>query len=76
MQPFYVKEEKEALRLFQHNVNSIPLWHDNASDYSLYHIGMFNEDTGMTTTEGTDQEGNRTVHYYKMASGTSVRKEQ
>ena len=21
MQPFYVKEEKEALRLFQHNVN-------------------------------------------------------
>ena len=45
-EPTFIESEKEALRLFKHQVNNIPLWKSNASDYSLFKIGTFDQSTG------------------------------
>lgn len=46
LQPTFIASKEEALRLFKQQVNSIPLWKDNASDFSLYWLGTFDEETG------------------------------
>lgn len=46
LEPTFVGEIKEAERLFQYQINNIPLWKDNASDYSLYYLGSFDQETG------------------------------
>lgn len=79
MQPFFLKEDetadKEALRLFSHNVNSIPLWKNNSSDYSLYKLGAFDDITGTLIKGYYDDEHNYREGILKLASGTAVRKE-
>jgi len=47
MQPWYVPTNAVAVRAFQKEVNNpqSPM-HDTPSDYELYKIGMFNEETG------------------------------
>ena len=42
--PFLSKEEAE--RQFKTNVNNIELWKNNASDFSLFKVGEYNEETG------------------------------
>lgn len=46
MEPTFIKDENEALRLFTYQVNNIDLWKQNSSDYSLYHIGTYDQGTG------------------------------
>ena len=79
MQPIFIKQEqtadKEALRIFGHNVNSIPLWKDNASDYSFYKLGAFDDMEGILCRGYTDEDGNYREGIQKLASGTAVRKE-
>lgn len=46
LQPTFVPTLAEAQRLFSHQINSIPLWRDNASDYDLYSLGTYNAEEG------------------------------
>ena len=75
MQPFFVETEKEALRIFTHNVNGIALWKSNASDYSLYQVGMFNDQDGSMVRAYFDEDGNCREGMKKIISGSAVRKE-
>lgn len=69
MTPIFIKGKtwkEQALRIFKHQVNEIPIWRSNASDYSLFLLGIFNENTG-------------NIYKYneieKIANGRSVLKE-
>ena len=66
MQPTFIESENEALRLFKFQVNSIDLWKMNASDYSLFKIGTYDQATG--TVIGIQPE--------KVIGGRSVLNEQ
>lgn len=46
MQPVFVEKEDEILRTFKFQINNIPLWKDNAEDYSLFYLGTFDQDSG------------------------------
>ena len=61
--PSLFNTEAEAKRNFATAINQNPLWHDNASDFSLYKLGSFNDSTGLITTE-----------LQKVVSGHSVKK--
>lgn len=50
MQPIFIKGKnnmEQATRLFAYQVNNTPIWKDNPSDYSLFHLGNFDEETGL-----------------------------
>lgn len=66
MQPTFIESENEALRLFKYQVNDIGLWKSNASDYSLFKIGTYDQATG--TVIGIQPE--------KVIGGRSVLNEQ
>lgn len=54
MQPFYMKNEDEAKRLFATNLKKIDIWGDNPEQFSLWSLGEFSEEKGiidMTPTE-------------------------
>lgn len=65
MSPMFTEEnelsDSLAIREFSSNLNNIRLWKDNANDYSLYKVGIFNDESG---AESTALE--------KVASGRSV----
>lgn len=44
--PQFFNMEEEAKRWFKTQVNNIPLWKDNSSDYSLYKSATFDDETG------------------------------
>lgn len=46
MEPQFFRSEDEAKRNFQYQVNNIPIWKNNAADWSLYELGEFSEDEG------------------------------
>lgn len=50
MSPMFVERsdiaEQEAIRQFRSNVNNIKLWKDNPNDYSLYLVGLFDDESG------------------------------
>ena len=46
LQPTFVPTLAEAQRLFDYQINSIPLWKANASDYDLYSLGQYNAEDG------------------------------
>lgn len=46
LQPTFVPTLAEAQRLFSYQINSIPLWRDNASDYDLYSLGTYDAEEG------------------------------
>lgn len=50
LQPTFIESIEEAERLFKYQINNIPLWKDNASDYSLYYLGSYDAETGIITT--------------------------
>ena len=46
LQPTFVPTLAEAQRIFEYQINSIPLWKANASDYDLYSLGTYNAEEG------------------------------
>lgn len=54
MNPMFVENddmaENIAIRQFKSNLNNIKLWKDNPSDFSLYLVGIFNDESGAEAT--------------------------
>lgn len=46
LQPNFGETIAELERVFKYQINSIDLWKFNCSDYTLYKLGTFNQDTG------------------------------
>lgn len=46
MNPALSQDDNVATRQFKSNINHIPLWQDNPSDFDLWCLGSFNEETG------------------------------
>ena len=63
LQPTFIGSLAEAERLFSHQINTIPLWKDNAGDYDLFSLGTYDAETGLIKSE---------VH--KICNGRSVLK--
>lgn len=65
MNPMFVEDneiaDQLAVRQFRSNLNSIKLWKDNANDYSLFKVGVFD-----------DEEGANACLIEKVISGRSV----
>lgn len=66
LQPTFGETKEELKRVFEYQINNIKLWKENASDFSLYSIGKFDQDLGLIKPD-----------FYKICSGPSVvRKEE
>lgn len=65
MNPMFIQDgetaDREATRNFATNVNEIAMWRSNPNDFSLYKVGVFNDEEGASATVIT-----------KIASGRSV----
>lgn len=61
LNPVFSPDEKDILRLFEYQVNNTPLWKDNASDFSIYQLGYYNEITGEVRGEMKKIAGGRSV---------------
>lgn len=65
MQPMFIENTEEsaklAIRQFASNVNNIKLWKDNPNDFSLYLVGVFD-----------DELGAKSSYLEKVVSGRSV----
>lgn len=65
MSPMFTEDEEHAevlaIRQFKSNLNNIKLWRDNPNDYSLYRVGIFD-----------DEEGASACMIEKVISGRSV----
>lgn len=61
--PSLFNTEAEAKRNFATAINQNPIWHDNASDFSLFKLGSYDDSTGLITSE-----------LEKVVSGHSVKK--
>lgn len=65
MSPMFTEDnelsDSLAIREFGSNLNNIRLWKDNANDYSLYKVGIFD-----------DESGAESIALEKVASGRSV----
>ena len=65
MQPMFIENndqaESLATRQFASNVNNIKLWKDNPNDFSLYYVGIFD-----------DESGAKSAPLMKIVSGRSV----
>lgn len=65
MSPMFIEKsdiaENEAIRQFRSNINNIKLWKDNPSDFSLYLVGSFNDETGAASTVITKIISGRSV---------------
>lgn len=53
--------EQVAIREFTQAVNSIEQFKNNANDYALYKLGVFNTETGITMCEPTKIVGANAV---------------
>lgn len=63
--PIFVKQIGEAQRSFEWQINNTPIWKDNPSDFSLYRLGFFDEETGEII-----------VDIEKLVNGRSVRRNE
>lgn len=61
LQPTYGENDLEITRLFAYQINNTPIWKDNPSDYSLYRLGTFNEETGEIESKVERLTGGRAV---------------
>lgn len=62
LQPTFGDNMDALLRIFRTQINSLPIWKDNPTDFSLYKLGTFNQETGQIYPE-----------FEKITSGQSVR---
>ena len=51
LEPHFFGTLAEAERVFAFQINDIPLWRENASDYDLYSLGRFDSETGQIMPE-------------------------
>lgn len=49
LQPNFGESIAALERIFKYQINSIDLWRSNASDYTLYKLGVFDQETGEIT---------------------------
>ena len=65
MNPMFVERddhaEQLAIRQFKTNLNNIKLWKDNPNDFSLYLVGLFDDETGASSTAITKIISGRSV---------------
>ena len=61
LSPVLMNSEAEAKRQFKSQINNIPIWKDNPSDFSLYCLGSFNQETGELIGSPTKIVGGRSV---------------
>lgn len=66
LQPTFIESIEEAERLFAYQINNIGIWKENPEDYSLYHIGSYDQETGSLIG----------INPVKVAGGRSVRKKE
>ena len=59
--PVLMNSEAEAKRQFKSQINNIQIWKDNPSDFSLYCLGSFNEETGQLIGSPVKLVGGRSV---------------
>lgn len=54
MQPMFIEQDDSAdnlaTRQFKSNLNNIALWKDNPNDFSLYLVGVFDDEAGAEAT--------------------------
>lgn len=62
LQPTFGENEDAVIRIFKTQINSLPIWKDNPSDFSLYQVGTFTEETGEIEPA-----------YHKICSGHTVK---
>jgi hypothetical protein len=51
LEPRFFGSLAEAERVFQFQINDIPLWKANAGDYDLYSLGRYDSETGQLMSE-------------------------
>lgn len=65
MQPMFIEQDDTAdnlaTRQFKSNLNNIPLWKDNANDFSLYLVGFFDDESGAKACPITKVVAGRSV---------------
>lgn len=61
MLPGLFQTEDLAKRQFKSQVNNIELWKDNSSDFSLYRLGTFDNETGEIESHVEKVVGGRSV---------------
>lgn len=65
MQPMFIEQDETAdnlaTRQFKSNLNNITLWKDNANDFSLYRVGIFDDEAGAEATPITKVVSGRSV---------------
>lgn len=65
MNPMFVERsdhaETEATRQFKSNMNNIKLWKDNPNDFSLYLVGLFDDESGAASSAITKIISGRSV---------------
>lgn len=61
MQPTYGENLDALKRIFATQVNTIAIWKENPTDFSLYKLGTFDQETGVMISD-----------IEKMSSGLSV----
>lgn len=59
--PIMMLNDDEAKRAFKSQVNNIQIWKDNPSDFSLYKVGTFCEETGEIIYKPEKLAGGRSV---------------
>lgn len=59
--PTLMNSEAEAKRQFKSQINNINLWKDNASDFSLFALGTYNDETGELICKVEKITGGRAV---------------
>lgn len=47
MQPTFGDDLDALMRIFTYQINANPIWKDNASDFSFYILGFFNQNSGI-----------------------------
>lgn len=46
LSPIFVSKKEEGIRSFSWQINNNKIWKDNAADFSLFHLGTFDEISG------------------------------
>lgn len=59
--PTLMNSEAEAKRQFKSQINNIQMWKDNPSDFSLFALGEFNDETGELISKVEKLAGGRSV---------------
>lgn len=61
MIPTIIKNDDMAKRQFKTQINTIELWRENPSDYSLFKLGTYNDETGIIESHLEKIVGGRSV---------------